>query len=70
MPTPEEQRARLQAIRKLVEENNQSCLSTEMIVCQIYMESRFDKLRPGRGQQRARPDAAAEGGEPRAVPAR
>jgi hypothetical protein len=40
---PDDQLARLRAIRKLVEENNQSCLSTEMIVCQIYMESRFDK---------------------------
>jgi len=39
----DEQLGRLRAIRKLVEENNQSCLSTEMIVCQIYMESRFDK---------------------------
>jgi hypothetical protein len=39
----EEHLARLRAIRKLVEENNQSCLSTEMIVCQIYMESRFDR---------------------------
>jgi hypothetical protein len=41
--TQEAQLARLRAIRKLVEENNQSCLSTEIIVCQIYMESRFDK---------------------------
>jgi hypothetical protein len=40
---PDEQLARLRAIRKLVEENNQSCLGTDMIVCQIYMESRFDK---------------------------
>jgi hypothetical protein len=40
---PDEQLARLRAIRKLVEENNQSCLDTDMIVCQIYMESRFDK---------------------------
>jgi len=40
---PDDQLARLRAIRKLVEENNQSCLSTDMIVCQIYMESRFDK---------------------------
>jgi hypothetical protein len=40
---PGDQLARLRAIRKLVEDNNQSCLSTEMIVCQIYMESRFDK---------------------------
>lgn len=41
--------ARLRAIRKLVEENNQSCLSTEMIVCQIYMESRFDKAAQAEG---------------------
>jgi hypothetical protein len=41
-PSQEAQLARLRAIRRLVEENNQSCLSTEMIVCQIYMESRFD----------------------------
>jgi hypothetical protein len=41
-PPQDEQLARLCAIRKLVEANNQSCLSTEMIVCQIYMESRFD----------------------------
>jgi len=40
---PDEQLARLRAVRKLVEENNQSCLGTDMIVCQIYMESRFDK---------------------------
>jgi hypothetical protein len=39
---PGDQLARLRAIRKLVEENNRSCLSTDMIVCQIYMESRFD----------------------------
>ena len=41
-PSQEAQLARLRAIRRLVEANNQSCLSTEMIVCQIYMESRFD----------------------------
>jgi membrane-bound lytic murein transglycosylase MltF len=41
-PSQEAQLARLRAIRRLVEENNQSCLSTETIVCQIYMESRFD----------------------------
>jgi hypothetical protein len=41
-PPDDEQLARLRAIHKLVEANNQSCLSTEMIVCQIYMESRFD----------------------------
>ena len=49
MPTQEEERARLRAIRKLVEENNQSCLSTEMIVCQIYMESRFDSCAEAEG---------------------
>jgi membrane-bound lytic murein transglycosylase MltF len=41
-PPPDEQLARLRAIRRLVEANNQSSLSTETIVCQIYMESRFD----------------------------
>jgi hypothetical protein len=41
-PPHDEQLARLRAVRRLVEANNQSCLSTEMIVCQIYMESRFD----------------------------
>ena len=34
--------ARLREIRKLVHENNRSCLPDELIVCQIYMESRFD----------------------------
>jgi hypothetical protein len=47
--SPDEQLARLRAIRKLVEENNQSCLSTETIVCQIYMESRFDKCAQAEG---------------------
>jgi hypothetical protein len=45
----EEQLARPRTIRKLVEENNQSCLSTEMIVCQIYMESRFDSAAQAEG---------------------
>jgi hypothetical protein len=49
MPAQEEERARLRAIRKLVEENNQSSLSTEMIVCQIYMESRFDSCAQAEG---------------------
>jgi membrane-bound lytic murein transglycosylase MltF len=49
MDTRNEQVARLRAIRKLVEENNQSCLSTELIVCQIYMESRFDKCAQAEG---------------------
>jgi hypothetical protein len=35
--------ARLREIRNLVETNNRSSLSTELIICQIYMESRFDK---------------------------
>lgn len=34
--------ARLRAIRKLVEENNRSELGTDLVICQIYMESRFD----------------------------
>jgi hypothetical protein len=49
MPTREAQRARLQAIRKLVEQNNASCLPTEMIVCQVYMESRFDSCAQAEG---------------------
>ena len=49
MDTRNEQLARLRAIRKLVEENNQSCLSTETIVCQIYMESRFDSCAHAEG---------------------
>jgi hypothetical protein len=49
LPSREEQRARLRAIRKLVEQNNQSCLPTEMIVCQIYMESRFDRCAQAEG---------------------
>jgi hypothetical protein len=35
--------ARLREIRILVEANNRSSLPTELIICQIYMESRFDK---------------------------
>jgi hypothetical protein len=54
-PSHDDQLARLRAIRTLVAENNQSCLSTEMIVCQIYMESRFDK------------DAEAEGSSARGL---
>jgi hypothetical protein len=34
--------ARLREIRGLVHANNRSCLPDELIVCQIYMESRFD----------------------------
>jgi hypothetical protein len=49
MDTRNAQLARLRAIRKLVEENNQSCLSTELIVCQIYMESRFDSCAQAQG---------------------
>ncbi|MBV6325263.1 transglycosylase SLT domain-containing protein [Duganella violaceipulchra] len=33
---------RLIQIRALVEANNKSTLSTDLIICQIYMESRFD----------------------------
>jgi hypothetical protein len=35
--------ARLREIRGLVHANNRSSLPDELIVCQIYMESRFDK---------------------------
>lgn len=35
--------ARLREIRALVEANNQTSLSSDLIICQIYMESRFDK---------------------------
>jgi len=35
--------ARLREIRALVEANNRSSLPTELIICQVYMESRFDK---------------------------
>jgi hypothetical protein len=34
--------ARLREIHRLVHENNRSCLPDAVIVCQIYMESRFD----------------------------
>ncbi len=33
---------RLKEIRKLVETNNKSSIDTNTIICQIYMESRFD----------------------------
>lgn len=33
---------RLREIRRLVATNNRSCLAHELIICQIYMESRFD----------------------------
>ncbi|MEO5934734.1 MAG: transglycosylase SLT domain-containing protein [Duganella sp.] len=35
--------SRLREIRALVEANNQSSIGTDVIICQIYMESRFDK---------------------------
>jgi hypothetical protein len=35
--------ARLREIRKLVEQNNRTGLSADVIICHIYMESRFDK---------------------------
>lgn len=33
---------RLREIRKLVEANNKSTIDTNTVICQIYMESRFD----------------------------
>lgn len=47
--------ARLREIRALVVANNRSTLSTDIIICQIYMESRFDK------------DAHAEGSSARGL---
>jgi soluble lytic murein transglycosylase-like protein len=38
-----EDAARLREIRALVERNNRSIIGTDIIICQIYMESRFDK---------------------------
>lgn len=35
--------ARLREIRRLVHANNRSCLPDEVIVCQIYIKSRFDR---------------------------
>lgn len=40
--------ARLREIQRLVKENNQSSLENNLIVCQIFMESRFD-ARAGAG---------------------
>lgn len=41
--------ARLREIRKLVEANNRTNLPTEVIICHIYMESRFDKEAQSQG---------------------
>jgi hypothetical protein len=41
--------ARLREIRQLVHANNRSCLPDELIVCQIYMESRFDNCAQAEG---------------------
>jgi hypothetical protein len=41
--------ARLREIRRLVHDNNRSCLPDELIVCQIYMESRFNKCAQPKG---------------------
>src|SRR5438067_12901374 len=35
-------RTRLREIRELVQANNRSSIAHELVVCQIYMESRFD----------------------------
>jgi len=39
---PVDDAARLREIRQLVEANNQSSIDTDTLICQIYMESRFD----------------------------
>jgi soluble lytic murein transglycosylase-like protein len=49
VPSQEALLARLRAIRALVEANNESSLGTDMIVSQIYMESRFDQAAQARG---------------------
>lgn len=41
--------ARLREIRKLVDENNRSKLPSDVIICHIYMESRFDKNAQAQG---------------------
>jgi hypothetical protein len=41
--------ARLREIHRLVHANNRSCLPDALIVCQIYMESRFDKCAHAEG---------------------
>lgn len=41
--------ARLREIGALVHANNRSCLPDELIVCQIYMESRFDQCAQAEG---------------------
>jgi soluble lytic murein transglycosylase-like protein len=41
--------ARLREIRKLVEANNRTNLPVEVIICHIYMESRFDKEAQAQG---------------------
>jgi len=41
--------ARLQEMRALVKANNRSNQSDEMVICQIYMESKFDKNAGGSG---------------------
>lgn len=44
---------RLKEIRKIVKSNNSSSLSEDLIICQIYMESRFDS-RSGEGVHSAK----------------
>lgn len=40
---PIDDSAKLREIRQLVSQNNRSTLDEDLIVCQIYMESRFDE---------------------------
>jgi soluble lytic murein transglycosylase-like protein len=41
--------ARLRQIRALVDANNQSSMDTDVVICQIYMESRFDPTAHAQG---------------------
>jgi len=51
-PVAVDDAARLREIRRLVEANNRSVLSADLIICQIWMESRFD-ARAGEHQHAA-----------------
>jgi soluble lytic murein transglycosylase-like protein len=44
VPVQVDDSARLREIRQLVRANNKSTLDTNLVICQIFMESRFDEL--------------------------
>jgi hypothetical protein len=53
--------ARLREIRAFVVASNRSFLSVDTIICQIYMESRFDKDARAQGSSARGGNAASEG---------